>query len=321
MCFVATQLQESAASGSREEGAKWRVVMFRPSVAIIVSTFLGTFSQAQSMQTQSMQTQSKDVLRADESDPRAPVNTPEQGPRVWPPTAIEERMAALRLPPIPRQEPEGNSKGMVSVQQALNPLTKEKAEALNRANLQLQSGDKESGRKRLEQALEDPASAGYAHAMLGTAYLKEGKVKVALEHLHEAVRLVPGLVSARSNLGYALGATGEWDLAQKELRKAIALNASDPHPNFVLGVMLLNDAETYHEAKTRLEVAREELPRASLALAVLFEKQQDADAVEREVQRLSQQPAAQDALRTWIQAVADLQNPASAFRLFGGGAE
>ena len=72
---------------------------------------------------------------------------------------------------------------------------------------------------------------------LGTALAAQGRQAEAIDHLREAVRLVPDYTDALSNLGAALGRSGRFDEAIDVLAKAVRLA-----PDFAVARCNLADA-------------------------------------------------------------------------------
>jgi protein O-mannosyl-transferase len=68
---------------------------------------------------------------------------------------------------------------------------------------------------------------------LGSALAAQGRLPEAIDHLQEAIRLLPNYAGALTNLGAALGRSGRFDEATEVLRKAVrvAPNFADAHCN------------------------------------------------------------------------------------------
>src|SRR5262249_55233915 len=64
---------------------------------------------------------------------------------------------------------------------------------------------------------------GVVHNVLGTRYLKAGRLPDAVAQFEAALRLQPGEAEAHSNLGSALQLQGRIDAAMPHLREAIRL--------------------------------------------------------------------------------------------------
>jgi tetratricopeptide (TPR) repeat protein len=62
---------------------------------------------------------------------------------------------------------------------------------------------------------------GLAHQVYGNALLSDGEVDAAIEHLNEALRLVPDFPDAHNNLGSALGVKGRYEEAIEHFRAAL----------------------------------------------------------------------------------------------------
>ena len=74
--------------------------------------------------------------------------------------------------------------------------------------------------------------------MLGVEYLKTRQFELALVSLEKAVTLVPRDPVDRSNLGLALTATGQYVLAEFEVRKVLVLNLDNPKTRELLSEVL-----------------------------------------------------------------------------------
>jgi len=73
--------------------------------------------------------------------------------------------------------------------------------------------------------------------MLGVEYLKMRQFASALRSLQRAVLLLPGDAVNRSNLGFALASTGQYDHAEAELRCALALDHGDAQTRQLLNLV------------------------------------------------------------------------------------
>jgi len=66
---------------------------------------------------------------------------------------------------------------------------------------------------------EDPE----LYASLGALYIYKDEPELAIENLEKSIELDPQLVVAHSNYSLALAMIGEYDKAEKELKKAVAM--------------------------------------------------------------------------------------------------
>ena len=147
--------------------------------------------------------------------------------------------------------------GVVSVEEARNPLTGKSLRAIVTAREHLKSGQHDRGMRELRDAMNDPVAMPYALGMLGEEHLKAGQVDAALGELEQAVLLLPQ-PPIRSNLAYALYLKGETERGLKEVRKALQLDGGKPKTRLVLGMLLLQQGNHEAEAIQQLQAAAEE---------------------------------------------------------------
>ena len=170
------------------------------------------------------------------------------------------------------------SGGTVSVEEARDPLSGKALKMILDAQHDLRSGQHARGMEKLRKALEDPKAQPYAVSMLGVEHLKANQLDAAIPELEEAVRLLPGRAEIHSNLGYALGLTGQAERGLNEARKALQLDPRRPKTRLVLGMLLLQ-LGLWEEGVAHLKIAAPELPTArklldSYALRTLQAKTQ-----------------------------------------------
>jgi Flp pilus assembly protein TadD len=143
---------------------------------------------------------------------------------------FERQLSKMRTPPnwIPEDPPVNERPGMVSVHQLQNPLSAEQARQLEEAKQDLREGRSKDGIRILKDALTDRAAKPYAYAILGTEYLRQQRVQLAIQNLTQAAQLLPGSKAVHANLGYALCLAGQQREGEQELRKAVALDPKLP---------------------------------------------------------------------------------------------
>jgi tetratricopeptide (TPR) repeat protein len=98
---------------------------------------------------------------------------------------------------------------------------------LQKAQHAADAGDHARAIGLLETALAKyPESAAWTQSMLGVEYLKTDQFAAAVTALEQAVLLLPRDTADRSNLGLALASTGQYDRAERELRRALELGSN-----------------------------------------------------------------------------------------------
>src|SRR5205823_2744182 len=103
-----------------------------------------------------------------------------------------------------------------------------RAKALNNeGNRLLQTGDLDSGLKKLEEAVELAPGDPLCQYNYGVALLLANKVDEALEHLRTAIRLDPAQGNAYYYIGRAAILKQDWPAAIEALEHAVRLNPAD----------------------------------------------------------------------------------------------
>jgi tetratricopeptide (TPR) repeat protein len=121
------------------------------------------------------------------------------------------------------------------------PLSRKAKQILQKAQHAADAGDRVRAIGFLETALAKyPESAAWTQSMLGVEYLKTDRLAAALASLEQAVLLLPRDAADRSNLGFALASTGQYDRAEREVRRALALDHSNLKAQQLLDVVLAN---------------------------------------------------------------------------------
>lgn len=120
-----------------------------------------------------------------------------------------------------------------------------KARELDRA------GENKKAIEQLNKALAVYPKFGPALNLLGVQYLKIGQADKAAEVLAEAVKFAPEEFLTRLNYGIALLNQKKFDLAEEQLKLALAKNDASPTAHMYLGIALMS--------KQRLDEAEKEL--------------------------------------------------------------
>jgi Tfp pilus assembly protein PilF len=240
-----------------------------------------------------------------------------------PRTAIEQQVHQMDtlddVPFAPRADQLGGVQraetgNTVSVQQLRHPLTRKARRLLAKAESYLKHGQRAKGKEQLTEAVREPSAAPYAHAMLGTEYLRDRQLPDAIVELETAARALP-MSGVHSNLGFALCLTGDIKRGQEELEEALRLDGNSAKTRFLLGIVLLNQKSTEAEAQRELNMARTQVRAAHLALAVSEIRRGRTDAAERELREFlgsTSQIEFSKALR-WASVAAAQPHPAAAF--------
>jgi len=131
----------------------------------------------------------------------------------------------------------------ISIDLLSQPLSRKAKQILEKAQHAADAGDHTRAIGLLETAsAKYPESAAWTQSMLGVEYLKTGQFAAAVTSLEQAVVLQPGDAVDRSNLGFALASTGQYDRAERELRLALALDHRDLKTTHLLEVVLAANA-------------------------------------------------------------------------------
>jgi tetratricopeptide (TPR) repeat protein len=110
---------------------------------------------------------------------------------------------------------------------------------LQSAEAQYDAGHFTDAAIRLEALLPLAPKSFEIHELLGLVYAAESDDTKALKHLDIAVRLKPNSVVARTNFAASLSHSGKTDLAEAQLREALALDPDGFEPNHNLADLYL----------------------------------------------------------------------------------
>jgi tetratricopeptide (TPR) repeat protein len=131
----------------------------------------------------------------------------------------------------------------ISADELARPISRKGFKLLLKADGYIEARDHDKAIDTLQQALKERSAAPYAHGLLGTEYLKIGRIADAVTELEQAVQLMPHHAPSRSNLGYALYLSGNQERAEQEVRKALTLDSSNPKTRYVLSVIRRGPAQ------------------------------------------------------------------------------
>ena len=139
----------------------------------------------------------------------------------------------LTSPETPRTLPAGT----ITAEELAHPVSRKGVKLLRKAKDYWQAGKHDKAIDELQLALKEPSAVPYAHSILGTEYLRIGRIAEAVTELEVAVQLLPHNAPNRSNFGYALYLAGERERAVQEVRKALVLDSSNSKTRHVLNVI------------------------------------------------------------------------------------
>ncbi len=202
----------------------------------------------------------------------------------------------------------------VSVQQLRHPLSRKARGLLNKAESLLRHGQRDKGKQELAEAIKEPSAAPYAHAMLGTEYLRDGQAHQAIPELETAARSLP-FAGVHSNLGFAFCLTGDIQRGRQEFQQALSLDGNSVKARFLLGIVLLNEKSREGEALYELNLAQKQIRTAHLAMAIAELRRGDMDAGQRQVRKYlgSADQAEFSKLLEWATVAAAQPHPTVAF--------
>jgi len=127
----------------------------------------------------------------------------------------------------------------VSADVLRHPLSSKARRRLEKALHLAELGEHPAAIKELRETLvKEPSSAPYAQNLLGIEYVESRQFPEARSSFEEAVRLMPHESVNHSNLGYSLAATGDWQSAEQETRKAIQLDPANKQAKSLLDLLL-----------------------------------------------------------------------------------
>ena len=143
-------------------------------------------------------------------------------------------------PGVGMEAPPAAPAGTISSDLLKHPLSRAALRLLRNAQHLAELGDHAAAIGALREALvKQPAAAPYIHNMLGGEYLRTHQFAAAVASLAEAVRIMPHETAVHSNYGLSLAVTGQFDLAEKELRQALALDHTNEKARNILEALVV----------------------------------------------------------------------------------
>lgn len=107
-------------------------------------------------------------------------------------------------------------------------LTQQRQNAVDRATLIAMSGDLHAAEKAISEAELLSASSGQIRMLRGQVAYHRGDFNQAVQHLEQAVQLLPESVSARGLLAASYNWTGEWDEHQRIIVELESMTPASP---------------------------------------------------------------------------------------------
>jgi serine/threonine protein kinase len=138
------------------------------------------------------------------------------------------------------------------------------ADKLDRAALLARGGDIEAAEETIRDAERLGASPGQVQMLYGQVAIYSGKSADAVNHLQQAIALLPDSVAARALLAYAYGSQGRWDEFGETIAEARELVPSTAEDYYFLGM-----AESDVDPEKGLQLLQTALGRRSSLLAHL----------------------------------------------------
>jgi len=204
----------------------------------------------------------------------------------------------------------------VSIAELQHPLSGKAKSMLLKAQAALQAGKFPECLQDLDQAMKIPSAIPYVYGIRGAAYLASGEVAKALPELQQAVQVLP-VPGNYSNLGYAYFLSGDRDLGEEQVRRAIESPNAPLQARFLMGLLLLDRKSETDEACDDLDRARDLMPSVHMALAVCYARDGMEDASNSEIRQLLGTTRASmfEFWKRWVTSVAAEPDPAVAFGL------
>jgi tetratricopeptide (TPR) repeat protein len=147
------------------------------------------------------------------------------------------------FPPPPRVTPPAAT---VSSDVLRHPLSEKELHLLQKIAHLAELGKHTAAIEALQEALlKHPSAKPYLDSMLGAEYLNTNQLAAAVASFGEAVRIMPHEAGTHSNLGLSLALTGHFDMAEKELSKALELDKNCANAKTILEAMRVAERNAY----------------------------------------------------------------------------
>jgi Flp pilus assembly protein TadD len=130
------------------------------------------------------------------------------------------------------------------------PLSSKARHELEQATHQIDLGNHQAAIEDLQKTMvKYPRSVPYAYNLLGREYIESRQYVKAQESFAEAARLMPHESAPHSNLGLAFLILGQWERAEKELRKALQLDRANAKAKQILEMLKVRKLSKAVKAK------------------------------------------------------------------------
>jgi Flp pilus assembly protein TadD len=208
------------------------------------------------------------------------------------------------------------SKGTITAAELQHPLSSKARSLLLKAQTAMHAGNFDECFRDLDNAMKIKSAAPYVHGIRGAADLLRGLIPEAISELQQAVQVLP-IPANYSNLAYGHLLTGDVELGEQELRRAIEFHSPVPQARYLLGLLLLDRKPRNTEACEHLQQAQELMPVVHMALAVCYTRDGREVAADGQIRQVLG-PANEikfDFWKRWVSLVATQPKPSTAFGL------
>ncbi len=211
---------------------------------------------------------------------------------------------------LPRREPASTGTSVVSVQRLLHPIPPKAEQEFMRAQDTSRAGDVNKSVQHLEKALRIYADYMEAHNNLGVAHMNLQQFEKAESDFRKAIALDSTCEKCQLNLGLALLAMRFYPDSESEIRKALDLAPGSIATHYALGqVLFAQNKQT--EALESLRKASAQFPSAHLLVAHILLTRGEIPAAMTEFQKYldSGRPEKRREVQAWLEALARSSKP------------
>ncbi|MCS7026057.1 MAG: tetratricopeptide repeat protein [Bryobacteraceae bacterium] len=211
---------------------------------------------------------------------------------------VRLRLPSFGVPPVTQET--------VSVNR-LKHVPPKSARKLFQQSLKAQArGNGEKALELLQAAVKEDPLYLEAWNNLGTRYMREGKVELALEALRRAQAIDGDHPHVLTNLGIVLMHLKRRDEAEAVARRALRHARQDSKAEYILGLCLVHQPEKREEAVFYLRKAQEEFPQARLSIAQILTRSGKFVEARRELERyLTVSSQQKEFVEKWLAALPD----------------